>query len=93
MKKLYNTFVSKGIPVYIGETGCINKNNPEARYDWAYYFVSQAHKNNMPCIFWDNSGDGEGTESYGLFNRRKLEIFEVSMPIYNGIMDAVADFK
>ncbi len=93
MKKLYDKFVSKGIPVYIGETGCINKNNPDARYDWAYYFVSKAHECGIPVIVWENSGDGEGTESYGLFNRRTLEIFQVSKPVYNGLMDAVADFK
>ncbi len=93
MKGLYDRFVKNGIPVYIGETGCINKNNPDARHDWAYYFFKTANKYGMTAIVWENSSDTTGTESYALFNRRTLKIFDNSLPVYNGIMEAKAEFK
>lgn len=91
MKQLYTKYVSKGIPVIIGETGCINKDNYDERYKWAYYFVSTAKKYGLMVCVWENSNDVTGEESYALFNRRTLKIYDNSLCIYNGIMDAVND--
>lgn len=91
MKSLYNKFVSKGVPVIIGETGCINKNNPDERYKWAYYFVSRAKEYGIGVCMWENSNDTTGNESYALFDRKNLKIFDNSLCVYNGIMDAVKD--
>lgn len=42
---LDDTFVSKGIPVIIDETGCVNKNeNTSARVAWFSYYLSTAKK-------------------------------------------------
>ena len=68
--RAYNTFVSQGIPVIIGEFGAMNKDNVDARSDWAEYFVNYAKRKGMPCFWWDNgivSGDGE---KFGLLNRK-----------------------
>ncbi len=89
--KLYNKFIKRDIPVIIGETGCINKNNPEARYQWAYYFVTKTKKAGMTIVVWDNGSDKTGTESYAFFDRRKLKIFDNTLPVYNGFMDALKD--
>ncbi len=91
--KLYNKFVKKGVPVIVGETGAINKNNPDARYEWAYYFVTKTKKAGMTIIVWDNGSDSTGTESYGFFDRRKLKIYDNTLPVYNGFMDALKDLE
>ena len=91
MIKIYNNYVKKGIPVYIGETGCINKNNADARYEWAYYFNTKALDLGMMICVWDNGNDATGTESYAFFDRRALKIFDNSMCVYNGFMDALGD--
>ena len=65
-------FVSKGIPVVLGEFGAMNKNNEAVRAIWAKYFISDAKQYGIPCVWWDNnsfSGDGE---KFGLLNRAAL---------------------
>jgi endoglucanase len=50
---VYKTFVSKGIPVIIGEFGAGNKNNIAARAQWAEFYVSYAKNKGIPCFLWD----------------------------------------
>ncbi len=72
MNNLDKYFISKGIPVIIGEFGAMNKDNIEARTAWAEYYVKKAGEIGIPCIWWDNgafSGDGE---LFGLLDRRNL---------------------
>lgn len=72
-KMLNELFVSKGIPVIIGEFGAVNKDNIEARVEWASYYVSAAKEYGIPCIWWDNNAfSGEG-ENFGMLDRRDLE--------------------
>ena len=69
LDRAHNTFVSKGIPVIMGEFGAMNKENEEARAQWAEFYVSYAKSKGIPCIWWDNgvfTGDGE---LFGLINR------------------------
>ena len=68
-------FLSKGIPVIMGEFGTMNKENTEERVKIAEYFVSTANKYGVPCIWWDNGttclpSEGEG---FGLLNRKTLK--------------------
>ena len=66
----YNTFVSKGIPVILGEFGALNKNNTAARAAWAEYYVKTAKSKEMPCFWWDNAGVTGSGELFGLLNRQ-----------------------
>lgn len=66
MANMYNTFVANGIPVIIGEFGCVDKNNETERLSWAAYYVDKATSYGMKCFWWDN-----GTQ-YKIFNRRTL---------------------
>lgn len=72
---LKNSFISKGIPVVIGEMGATNKNNLSAREAWFSFFVSEARKRGMCPVLWDNGSNtiekanGNGSEVYGFFNR------------------------
>lgn len=53
VKPLYDTYSSKGIPVVVGEYGCINKNNPKER---AFYLegMNRIYKK-YKCVgvYWD----------------------------------------
>lgn len=72
MKNINELFLSKGIPVIIGEFGAMNKDNEADRVEWAKYYLSKAKEIGVPCIWWDNNAyDGSG-ENFGLFDRRTL---------------------
>lgn len=86
MQKQYDAFVSKGVGVVIDEMGIINKNNPYDRKDWGAYFVAKAKSLGIVCCWWDNQGFNIGEESYGLFDRSNLEVYETSIPPYEGMM-------
>ncbi len=70
MDNLYRTWVSRGIPVLIGEFGAMEKNvNLQARVDWAAFYVAQARARGITCCWWDNNlFRGQG-ERFGLFDR------------------------
>jgi endoglucanase len=53
----YNKFVSRGIPVILGEFGALNRNNEGARAEWAEYYVGYAKLKGMPCFWWDDGGN------------------------------------
>ncbi len=72
MEILDELFLSKGVPVIIGEFGAMNKDNEQERVQWARYYVGKAREYGVPCIWWDNNAfEGDG-ENFGLFNRREL---------------------
>ncbi len=67
-------FLSRGIPVVIGEFGSQNRNgNTAARVDNARYYVTQAHKHGVPCVWWDNGYVVTGDELFGLIDRETCE--------------------
>jgi len=64
-----SNFISKGIPVIIGEFGAMNKNNEETRAAWAEFYVGHARENGIPMVWWDNAiFEGNG-ELFGLLDR------------------------
>ena len=75
--KLNDKFVSKGIPVVIGEMGATNKDNLKDREAWFDYFNNGARKYGMTACVWDNGSwdvsDGKYKEKYGYYNRIKQE--------------------
>ena len=72
MELLDDLFLSKGVPVIIGEFGAMNKDNEAERVQWAEYYVGKAREYGIPCIWWDNGAfEGDG-ENFGLLNRREL---------------------
>lgn len=91
MKSIHYRFVQKGIPVIIDEMGCINKDNPEARYAWAKAYVSTAAEYGMPCVWWDNGGIRGAGENFGLIDRRNLEVYAESLTAYQGLMDGLKE--
>lgn len=73
LKKLYDRWVSRGVPVIVGEFGALDKRNLQARVDWAALYVSAASQWNLPVCVWDNHAFRSNGENFGLLNRRTCE--------------------
>ncbi|MBQ5318162.1 MAG: glycoside hydrolase family 5 protein [Oscillospiraceae bacterium] len=69
MASLNESFISKGIPVIIGETGARNKANEDERAEWATYYISKAKEIGIPCFIWDNGAFNGNGENFGLLER------------------------
>ncbi len=70
MDELKKKYISKGIPVVIGEFGALKKNdNLSDRVAFSEYYVKQAKAHDIPCIWWDNAATSGGGELFGIFNR------------------------
>jgi len=67
--RAHDKFVSKGIPVVMGEFGAMNKNNEATRALWAEFYVKTAMDKGIPCIWWDNGAFSGSGELFGLLNR------------------------
>jgi len=74
----YKLFVSKGIPVIMGEMGALNRNNIESRIEWTKFYVAYAKSKGIPCFWWDpwmtyvtcpDDEHDHWVESFGIFNR------------------------
>lgn len=69
--KLRDKFVNKGIPVYIGETGCVHRSSARAEKFRKYYLeyvCKAAREYGMPAIYWDNGSRDAGRECSGLLD-------------------------
>lgn len=72
-KSIHDTYVSKNIPVYMGEFGCSfrDSNNAQA---WAFfkyyleYVVKAAKTYSIPAFLWDNGAAGSGAERHAYIN-------------------------
>lgn len=90
LKKMYDTFVTKGYPVVLGEYGAIDKSsfdssNNRYRADFARAVTATAKKYGAAPVYWDNGAvDRYG---FGLFNRRTLAVTQQG--IINAIMSGV----
>jgi len=78
-------YISKGIPVIMGECGVTNRNNDAERIKAYKYFLAAAKKYGIPCVVWDNGGTGAGNEKFGLINRTTYEWY------YPEIVKAITD--
>lgn len=69
--KLFDNFISKGIPVYIGECGCVNRSSAVEQAFQQYYlsfFATLSARYGVPAMIWDNGANGSGNESFGYIN-------------------------
>lgn len=73
MKGIYETYIAKNIPIYMGEFGCSmrSKSNTKA---WAFYlyyleyFVKCARSYGIASFVWDNAAEGAGQEHHPYIN-------------------------
>ncbi|GIE98534.1 hypothetical protein Ari01nite_59990 [Paractinoplanes rishiriensis] len=86
LKKMYDTFVVRGYPVFVGEYGSIDKtsfdsSNNKYRADFARAVVATAKKYGAATAYWDNGWNGQ--YGHGLFNRTAVSVTQ------QGIIDAI----
>ncbi len=74
MSSLYDKYVSKGVPVVIGEFGSRGKGmNLQSRIDHAAFYIASAHACGITCCWWDNNAFAGNGELFGLFLRSRLK--------------------
>ena len=69
--KLYDNFISKGIPVYMGEFGCVNRATAREQAFQQYYlkyYAKLSKTYGVPCMIWDNGAKGHGNERHAFIN-------------------------
>jgi endoglucanase len=79
-ERLYNRFISQGIPVVIGEMGCINKDNLQARVNATRYYAELAASHGIPCLWWDNGirvrrEERRDEEAFAIMDRNEVTWF------------------
>ena len=85
--QLYIRFVSKGIPVVVGEFGARNKNdNLQERVDYYAYYIVATRARGISCCIWDNGIFGGDGEQFGLLKR------ESAQWIYPDIVEAIMKY-
>lgn len=94
--KLKTQYVDNGVPVIIGEYGCIDKTHAqhqiphliaENRAYYNGYLAGTAASMGITPVYWDNGHNGE--YGFALFNRKTLE--QTQPEIINAIVTAVKD--
>lgn len=69
--KLYKHYISKGLPVYLGEFGCVNRESSQDQAFQQYYlryFAALSRLYGVPSIIWDNGSKSTGRECHGFIN-------------------------
>jgi endoglucanase len=86
LKKMYDAFVVRGYPVFVGEYGSIDKTsfdsaNNTYRANFASALVATAKKYGAATAYWDNGTNGQ--YGFGLFNRSSATVTQ------QGIISAI----
>ena len=81
--KMRSKFIDNGIPVIIGEFGCVAVADDATRADYYKYYVSSAKAQGIKCFIWDN-GVRSGKDGFGIYNRGALTWNDT---VLAGIMD------
>ena len=70
-EKVYVNYISKGIPVYLGEFGCVNRQTLREQAFQQYYlkyFAKLAKTYGIPPAIWDNGAKGAGNECHAFID-------------------------
>lgn len=70
-EKIYSHYISKGLPVYMGEFGCVNRATAREQAFQQYYlkyYAKLAKIYGVPSVIWDNGASGAGRERHAFFN-------------------------
>ena len=70
-EKIYSNYVSKGVPVYLGEFGCVNRATEREQLFQQYYFkyfAKLAKTHGVPAVLWDNGAKGAGEEKHAFID-------------------------
>lgn len=91
LDRLYMKFVRRGIPVYLGEYGCVHRGNDRAEAFRKYYLeytCKSLRKHKMPVLVWDNGSRTTGEEAFGLLDHATGSFIANSKEIIKIMVDA-----
>lgn len=84
MELIDKCYLQNNIPVIIGEFGARAKGgNTADRALWAEFYVDEAQKYGIPCVWWDNNCMFSPGEAFGLYSR------DMNKFSYQEIVDAL----
>lgn len=91
----YTKYVSKGIPVYIGEFGCVNRKTALEQAFQKYYlefFVKAARTFGMSAFLWNNGVEMSDTgEPFGFIDHGTGEFVAQGEALVNAMVKAMSD--
>lgn len=70
-QKIYQHYISNGIPVYLGEFGCVNRETEKQQRFQRYYlkfYASLSRTFGVPSMIWDNGAKGSGAETHAFID-------------------------
>lgn len=91
LDRLYDKYVKNGIPVYLGEFGCVHRADEHAENFRKYYleYVCKAmREHQIVGFFWDNGYDLQGDDAFGLINHATGEYIANGEEIVKIMVDA-----
>lgn len=89
---LKTKFVDQGIPVYVGEIGCVHRSDERSEAFRKYYleYVCKAAKTyGLTPFYWDNGSSGAGKECSGLIDHGTGEILNNGQDIIDVMVKAI----
>ena len=90
--KLKSAFIDKGYGVYIGEIGCVHRDNDRAEAFRKYYleYVCKAAQTyGIAPIYWDNGSTGAGRECSGLLDHGTGDFINNGKDIIDIMVNAI----
>ena len=88
---LYNRFIRRGIPVYVGEYGCVHRNTAkeeEFRKYYLEYTCKALKEHKIPVLVWDNGKKMYGEEAFGLMTHDEGKFISNGEEIVKTMIDA-----
>lgn len=84
MSRLKSTFISKGLPMILGEYGAVRQSGYE-KYQRYYveYVTKAAHDVGIAPFIWDNGSSASGSEAFGFIDRKTYAV------MYPTLMEAM----
>jgi endoglucanase len=83
--RLKTGFIDKGIPVILGEYGCVGNEDP-SRITYITYVTQAAADRGIVPMWWDNGQFGTGADKFALFDRNTAAV--IDQPALDAIMSA-----
>ena len=93
-KGLKETYLDKGIPVIIGEYGCVNRKDATEKKFQKYfleYFTRCGWTYGIPCFLWDNGVKTTGNESFGYIDHGTGDYLNYTADFFPAVVKAATD--
>lgn len=70
LSNMRTSFIEKGIPVLVGEFGCVSSRSAPERQTWLQYYMDTCYNYGIKCVWWDNGAE------WKIVDRKTMKIAE-----------------